>query len=94
MATKVKEKATSKLNSENVLEELKALAMFGGGVVVGALGGKFIDNALKVDTSIPGFNAKALVRPVALLGAGAAGGGGAVDWLRGAPGVCRSGVGR
>ena len=74
MATKVKVKATSKLNSENVLEELKALAMFGGGVVVGALGGKFIDNALKVDTSIPGFNAKALVRPVALLGVGAAGG--------------------
>jgi hypothetical protein len=72
MATKAK--AHSKISSQAVMDEVKSLALFGGGVVAGALGGKFIDKMLKVDNTLPGFNAKALVRPVVLLGAGTAGG--------------------
>jgi hypothetical protein len=66
-------KVTSKINSGAVMEEVKKLALLGGGVVLGSLGGKLIDNVLKVDTGIPGFNPKALVRPAVLVGAGTAG---------------------
>lgn len=71
MATKAK--ATSMISSQAVMEEVKSLALFGGGVIAGSLGGKLIDKALKVDTSQTGFNAKALVRPVVLISAGTAG---------------------
>ncbi len=64
----------AKLTKENVLEEIKSLAMFGGGMIVGSIGGKYIDKALKVDDSAQGFNPKTLVRPIVLLGGGAAGG--------------------
>ena len=64
---------TSKINSGAVMEEVKKLALLGGGVVLGSLGGKLIDNVLKVDSGIPGFNPKALVRPAVLVGAGTAG---------------------
>lgn len=68
-----KAKAKTKISSQAVMEEVKSLALFGGGVIAGSLGGKLIDKALKVDTSLPGFNVKAMVRPVVLLGAGTAG---------------------
>lgn len=71
MATKAK--AKTKISSQAVMEEVKSLALFGGGVIAGSLGGKLIDKALKVDTTQPGFNAKAMVRPVVLLSAGTAG---------------------
>jgi hypothetical protein len=53
--------------------EIKTLAMLTGGVVIGSLGGKMIDKVLKVDASATGFNAKALARPIVLLGVGTAG---------------------
>jgi hypothetical protein len=51
----------------------KTLAMLTGGVVIGSVGGKMIDKALKVDAAATGFNAKALARPIVLLGVGTAG---------------------
>ena len=62
-----------KFTGEAIMEELKSLASFGSGVIAGSLGGKLIDKALKVDASDTTFNAKSLVRPVVLLGAGATG---------------------
>lgn len=53
--------------------EIKTLAMLTGGVVLGSVGGKMIDKVLKVDATATGFNAKAMARPLVLLGVGAAG---------------------
>ncbi len=70
MATKTKTK--TKISSQAVMDELKTLALLTGGVVIGSMGGKMIDTMLKVDLSLPGFNAKAFARPVLLVGAGTA----------------------
>ena len=66
-------KTNSKLSSQAVMEEVKNLAMLGGGVVLGSVGGRLIDKVLKVDGTETGFNAKAMARPVVLIAAGAAG---------------------
>lgn len=63
----------SKISGQAVMGEIKTLAMLTGGVVLGSVGGKMIDKVLKVDTAATGFNAKALARPLVLLGVGAAG---------------------
>ena len=68
-----KKQKPSKISSQAVMEEVKTLAMLGGGVVLGSVGGRFIDKALKVDPAATGFNAKALARPVLLVAAGTAG---------------------
>lgn len=66
-------KKTTKLSSQAVMGEIKTLAMLTGGVVIGSVGGKLIDKVLNVDAAATGFNAKALARPIVLLGVGAAG---------------------
>jgi len=66
-------KTNSKLSSQAVMEEVKNLAMLGGGVVLGSVGGRLIDKVMKVDGTETGFNAKAMARPVVLIAAGAAG---------------------
>ena len=71
MATQ--KKAPSKISSQAVMEEVKTLAMLGGGVVLGSVGGRLIDKVLKVDPAATGFQAKALARPVVLIAAGTAG---------------------
>lgn len=71
MATKRNPK--SKISGQAVMGEIKTLAMLTGGVVLGSVGGKMIDKVLKVDAAATGFNAKALARPLVLLGVGAAG---------------------
>lgn len=53
--------------------ELKSLALISAGLVVGSMGGKAIDKALKVDNTLPGFQAKKLVKPFVQLGTGVAG---------------------
>ena len=63
----------SKISGQAVMGEIKTLAMLTGGVVLGSVGGKMIDKVLKVDAAATGFNAKALARPLVLLGVGAAG---------------------
>jgi len=68
-----KKSKPSSISSQAVMDEVKTLAMLGGGVVLGSLGGRLIDKALKVDASVPGFQAKKLARPVILLAAGTAG---------------------
>ena len=70
MATQRKK---TKISSQAVMGEIKTLAMLTGGVVIGSLGGKMIDKVLKVDAAATGFNAKALARPIVLLGVGTAG---------------------
>ena len=70
MATQTKK---TKISSQAVMGEIKTLAMLTGGVVIGSVGGKMIDKVLKVDASATGFNAKALARPIVLLGVGTAG---------------------
>jgi hypothetical protein len=70
MATQTKK---TKISSQAVMGEIKTLAMLTGGVVIGSLGGKMIDKVLNVDASATGFNAKALARPIVLLGVGTAG---------------------
>ena len=63
----------SKVSGQAVMGEIKTLAMLTGGVVLGSVGEKMIDKVLKVDAAATGFNAKALARPLVLLGVGAAG---------------------
>ena len=70
MATRTKK---TKISSQAVMGEIKTLAMLTGGVVIGSVGGKMIDKVLKVDAAATGFNAKALARPIVLLGVGTAG---------------------
>lgn len=70
MATQTKK---TKISSQAVMGEIKTLAMLTGGVVIGSLGGKMIDKVLNVDANATGFNAKALARPIVLLGVGTAG---------------------
>jgi hypothetical protein len=70
MATQTKK---TKISSQAVMGEIKTLAMLTGGVVIGSLGGKMIDKVLNVDATATGFNAKALARPIVLLGLGTAG---------------------
>lgn len=70
MATQRKK---TKISSQAVMGEIKTLAMLTGGVVIGSLGGKMIDKVLNVDATATGFNAKALARPIVLLGLGTAG---------------------
>ena len=70
MATQRKK---TKISSQAVMGEIKTLAMLTGGVVIGSLGGKMIDKVLNVDAAATGFNAKALARPIVLLGVGTAG---------------------
>ncbi len=70
MATRTKK---TKISSQAVMGELKTLAMLTGGVVIGSVGGKMIDKVLNVDASATGFNAKALARPIVLVGVGTAG---------------------
>ena len=70
MATQRKK---TKISSQAVMGEIKTLAMLTGGVVIGSLGGKMIDKVLKVDATATGFNAKALARPIVLMGVGTAG---------------------
>ena len=69
MATRTKK---TKISSQAVMGEIKTLAMLTGGVVIGSVGGRMIDKALKVDAAATGFNAKALARPIVLLGVGTA----------------------
>jgi hypothetical protein len=71
MATK--RNTNSKISGQAVMGEIKTLAMLTGGVVLGSVGGKMIDKVLKVDATATGFNAKAMARPLVLLGMGAAG---------------------
>ena len=68
-----KSKSSSKVNSKAMMEEIKNLALVGAGVVAGSVGGRMVDKALKVDSAQQGFNAKAMVRPALLIGAGAYG---------------------
>ena len=70
MATQRKK---TKISSQAVMGEIKTLAMLTGGVVIGSVGGKMIDKVMKVDAAATGFNAKALARPIVLLGVGTAG---------------------
>ena len=70
MATQRKK---TKISSQAVMGEIKTLAMLTGGVVIGSLGGKMIDKVLKVDATATEFNAKALARPIVLMGVGTAG---------------------
>lgn len=70
MATQSKK---TKISSQAVMGEIKTLAMLTGGVVIGSVGGKMIDKVLNVDAAATGFNAKALARPIVLLGVGTAG---------------------
>ncbi len=70
MATQTKK---TKISSQAVMGEIKTLAMLTGGVVIGSMGGKMIDKVLNVDAAATGFNAKALARPIVLLGVGTAG---------------------
>ena len=70
MATQRKK---TKISSQAVMDEIKTLAMLTGGVVIGSVGGKMIDKVLNVDAAATGFNAKALARPIVLLGVGTAG---------------------
>ena len=64
---------SKQVSSKAMMGELRSLAMISGGMVLGSMGGKAIDNMLKVDETTPGFQAKKLVRPMALLGAGVLG---------------------
>lgn len=73
MATKRRTKAKPKISSQAVMDEIKTLAMLTGGVVIGSVGGKMIDRALSVDPASTTFNAKALARPIVLMGLGTAG---------------------
>jgi hypothetical protein len=50
-------------NSKAIMGEVKNLAMVAGGFVIGSMGGSAIDRALKVDSGIPGINAKRFVKP-------------------------------
>ncbi len=53
--------------------ELRSLAMISGGMVLGSMTGKAIDEMLKVDEAATGFQVKKLISPLALLGAGVVG---------------------
>ena len=57
-------------NSKAIMGEVKNLAMVAGGFVIGSMLGSAIDRALKVDSGIPGINAKRFVKPAVQLGAG------------------------
>ena len=57
-------------NSKAIMGEVKNLAMVAGGFVIGSMGGSAIDRALKVDSGIPGINAKRFVKPTVQLSAG------------------------
>ena len=57
-------------NSKAIMGEVKNLAMVAGGFVIGSMGGSAIDRALKVDTGLPGINAKRFIKPAVQLGAG------------------------
>ena len=64
---------TKKVSNKAMLGELRSLAMISGGMILGTMGGKAIDKVLKVDDTLPGFQAKKFVRPAALLGSGVLG---------------------
>ena len=64
---------TKKVSSKAMVGELRSLAMVGSGLVAGSMAGKAIDKMLKVDNSLPGFQAKKLVRPAAQLAVGVLG---------------------
>jgi hypothetical protein len=64
---------SKKVSSQAMMGELRSLAMISGGMVLGSMSGQAIDNMLKVDETTSGFQAKKLVRPMALLGAGVLG---------------------
>jgi len=57
-------------NNQAMMGELKSLAMISGGLILGSMGGKAIDKVLKVDDTVPGFQAKKLAKPIVQLGAG------------------------
>lgn len=59
-----------KANSKAIVGEVKNLAVVATGFVIGSMGGSAIDRALKVDSAIPGINAKRFVKPAVQLGAG------------------------
>lgn len=60
-------------NNKAVISELKSLLMISGGMILGTMGGKALDAALKVDDTLPGFQAKKLIKPAVQLGAGVLG---------------------
>ncbi|HCS20164.1 MAG TPA: hypothetical protein DIW47_06315 [Bacteroidetes bacterium] len=60
-------------NNKAVISELKSLLMISGGMILGTMGGKALDTALKVDDTLPGFQAKKLIKPAVQLGAGVLG---------------------
>jgi hypothetical protein len=64
---------TRKKKSNAIVTELLNLGMITGGVVVGSMAGKAIDKVLKVDATLPGFQAKKLAKPALQLGAGIVG---------------------
>lgn len=64
---------SKQVSSQAMMGELRSLAMISGGMILGSMGGKALDKVLKVDDTIPGFQIKKFVRPVALLGAGVLG---------------------
>lgn len=66
----MKKKTTT---NKAVIGELKSLLMISGGMILGTMGGKALDTALKVDDTLPGFQAKKLVKPAVQLGAGVLG---------------------
>ena len=57
-------------NSKAIMGEVKNLAVVATGFVVGSMGGSALDRALKVDTGLPGINAKRFIKPAVQLGAG------------------------
>jgi hypothetical protein len=59
-----------KANSKAIVGEVKNLAVVATGFVIGSMGGSAIDRALKVDSAIPGINAKRFVKPAVQLGTG------------------------
>lgn len=61
---------SKKVTNKAMMGEIRSLAMISGGLILGTVGGKAIDKMLKVDNSLPGFQAKKFVRPLSLLGAG------------------------
>lgn len=58
---------TKPVSSNAMVGELRSLTMVGSGLVAGSMAGKAIDNMLKVDNTLPGFQPKKLVRPAAQL---------------------------
>ena len=58
---------------KTIVDELKVPALIMAGIMGGNLAGKLIDRFVPIDETAEGFQAKSLIKPVALIGAGVAG---------------------